>query len=70
MVRVNEGNPGLLGFSVQQAAKSAGVGRTTIYEELARGRLRAKKVGRRTLILASDLEAWLQCLPSAGRSTH
>ncbi|WP_336487414.1 helix-turn-helix domain-containing protein [Methylobacterium nigriterrae] len=54
---------------MQEAAKSAGVGRTTIYEELARGRLHAKKVGRRTLILATDLEAWLQALPPAGSKT-
>ncbi|MGH1571921.1 excisionase family DNA-binding protein [Methylobacterium sp. P31] len=60
---VSERNMEPLGLSVQQAAKSAGVGRTTIYEELARGRLRAKKLGRRTLILADDLKRWLEALP-------
>ena len=32
------------GLSVLEAAKIAGVGRSTIYEELATGRLKAKKL--------------------------
>jgi excisionase family DNA binding protein len=34
-----------------------------IYQEIQAGRLRARKLGRRTLILAADLSAWLANLP-------
>jgi excisionase family DNA binding protein len=53
-----------LGFSITEACKVSGVGRTTIYEEIKAGRLRAVKRGRRTLILAHDLKHWLEALPA------
>lgn len=46
------------GLSVLDAARFAGVGRSTIYEELAAGRLRAVKVGRRTIIPQPALVDW------------
>lgn len=39
-----------------------GVGQTKIYEAINQGLLPARKYGRRTLILASDLEAFLKNL--------
>ncbi len=51
------------GHSVLDAARIAGVGRSTIYEELAAGRLAAKKIGRRTLITEPALREWLDRLP-------
>lgn len=59
-----ERKPEPLGMSPADAAKSAGVGRTSIYEALARGELGARKFGRRTIILATDLHAWLTALPA------
>jgi excisionase family DNA binding protein len=53
-----------LGYSVHESAKLAGVGRSTIYEELATGRLRGRKLGRRTIITESDLREWLAALPA------
>jgi len=38
------------------------VGRTTAYAQIRSGRLRALKVGRRTLIAVADAEAWFQSL--------
>jgi len=52
-----------LAFTIAQAAKVSGVGRSTIYNELGAGKLQARKLGRRTLILASDLSLWLSSLP-------
>jgi excisionase family DNA binding protein len=43
-----------------------GIGRTTIYEEIKSGRLRAKKIGRRTVITEDDAEEWLRRLPTMG----
>ena len=51
------------GMSPDEAAKVAGVGRTMIFNEIRRGRLPARKCGRRTIITDPDLEAWLGGLP-------
>ena len=53
-----------LGYSIHESAKLAGVGRSTIYEELASGRLRGRKLGRRTIITGADLREWLAALPA------
>ena len=51
-------------LSIADACKMAGVGRTTIYEAIAEGRLKARKLGRRTLILRDDLPTqFLAALP-------
>jgi excisionase family DNA binding protein len=54
-----------LSVSIVEAARRAGVGRSTIYEAIGRGELRLKKSGRRSLILTEDLAAWLKALPDA-----
>jgi excisionase family DNA binding protein len=51
-------------FTISDVGKRAGIGRTLIYSEIAAGRLRARKVGRRTVILSADLAAWLKALPA------
>ncbi len=53
-----------LAHTIEMAAKAATVGRTSIYEAINSGALKAKKIGRRTLILDEDLRAWLTSLPS------
>jgi excisionase family DNA binding protein len=50
-------------FSVEEFCRRFGVGRTKVYEELGLGRLRARKVGRRTIITEDDAEDWLRRLP-------
>lgn len=47
-------------YRVDAAARALGVGRSTLYAEIAAGRLRACHIGRRTLIHAADLEAFAQ----------
>jgi hypothetical protein len=37
---------------------------TFLYGEINAGRLRARKLGRHTVVLREDREAWLQGLPS------
>ena len=41
------------------------VSRSKLYDEISTGRLRAVKIGRRTVILASDAAEWLAALPAA-----
>ncbi len=55
-----------LALSIPEAMEISGIGRTLIYDEINAGRLIARKVQKRTLILRSDLEAWLTDLPRAG----
>ena len=50
-------------FSIREFCFRYGIGRTNAYEEIAAGRLRAVKVGRRTLISHDAAEAWLAALP-------
>jgi excisionase family DNA binding protein len=50
-------------FSIRQFSEIYNVGRTKIYEELKSGRLRARKIGKHTIILEDDAEDWLNRLP-------
>lgn len=51
------------GLSIPEACAVAGVGRTKIYEAIEDGRLKARKLGKRTIILRTDLQDFLQTLP-------
>jgi excisionase family DNA binding protein len=51
------------GLSVLEACRVAGIGRTKIYEAIAAGSLKARKFGKRTIILRTDLQDFLLGLP-------
>ena len=53
-----------LAHSVPEACALTRSGRTTLYQAIRSGALRAVKRGRRTLILDDDLRRWVQSLPS------
>lgn len=54
-----------LAYSVDELTSASCLGRSKIYEEIAAGRLKVRKVGKRTLILHGDALAWLKSLPAA-----
>jgi excisionase family DNA binding protein len=56
-----------LAVSPEEASALTGIGLTSIREAISRGDLKAKKHGRRTIILPDDLKVWLKALPDASR---
>ena len=56
-----------LSVSPEEASALTGIGLTSIREAISSGYLKAKKHGRRTIILPDDLKVWLKSLPDAGR---
>jgi excisionase family DNA binding protein len=55
-----------IALSIEEASKQSKLGRTKIYELIKSGALPARKCGRRTIILAAELEAALKALPRIG----
>lgn len=50
-------------FSIEKAAELSCLGRTRLFAAIKDGHLRARKFGRRTVILPADLQAFLANLP-------
>jgi hypothetical protein len=50
-------------MSIREAARISGIGMTAMYAALARGDLKARKLGRRTIVLREDLRIFLDNLP-------
>lgn len=48
-----------LSFSIEEASEFLGIGRTKLYEAINKGKLRAKKYGKRTILLKDDLDDFL-----------
>ena len=62
----NEPNAGTAhSYAVNDLPALTGLGRTRIFQAISEGRLVARKFGRRTIVLRSDLDAFLHNLESA-----
>jgi excisionase family DNA binding protein len=53
-------------FTVAQVMARLNIGRDSVYRAINEGKLPAKKLGKRTLIVAADLEKFLKSLPQMG----
>ena len=51
-------------FTMQETAKILSIGLTKLYEEISSGRLKAVKVGKRTLVPQANIEEWQDNLPA------
>ena len=51
-------------FTVSEWRERRNVSRGTFYNEVKRKRLRAVKVGAKTMVLRADDEAWAESLPA------
>ena len=54
---------GHLAYTIDEFAVRLGVSRRKIYDEIRAGKLKAKKLGSRTLITAPHAQAYLDTLP-------
>ncbi len=52
-----------LAYSIREVVEAGGGSRTVVYEAINAGKLKAKKRGKRTIILAADLTQYLESLP-------
>ena len=59
-----------IALRINEACGASRCGRTTIYEAIKRGELRALKRGKSTLILEIDLRRWLGSLPAVTPKTN
>lgn len=55
-----------LAVSPSEAARLAGIGRTTLYAAIGSGALRSLKIGKRRLITLGALREWLDTLEQGG----
>lgn len=53
-------------LSILEFCERYGLCRTKTYDEINSGRLRARKIGKRTIIAVDDAENWLERLPVLG----
>lgn len=60
----NAGVTQRLTYSISEATRALGIGRTKLYELIRDGHLDARKFGRRTIILADDLHSFVADLPT------
>jgi hypothetical protein len=61
---IEEAEPALRAFPIDEFCRRYGIGRTMAYAEIAAGRLHAVKARRRTLITAQAADEWLRGLPA------
>jgi len=55
----------LISYSVENAAKALGIGRSMAYQLIREGQLSVVKIGRRTLVPVKECEALLRRLSGA-----
>jgi excisionase family DNA binding protein len=59
-----------LAYSIREACEASSLGRTTIYAHIGRGRLKAVRVGGRTVIPADSLNALISDGDDAAKTSE
>ena len=50
-------------YTISECCRLASIGRTKFYELVASGEIPVRKIGKKTLIAAADLQRWADQLP-------
>lgn len=50
-------------YTVNEAIQEIGIGRSKLYSEIKDGKITPRKIGRKTIFLAKDIEDYLNALP-------
>ena len=50
-------------YTINEAINEIGIGRTKLYAEIKAGKIEIRKIGRKSIILASELQRYLTELP-------
>lgn len=58
-----------LAYSIQEACDLLSIGRTTLYALIGQGALSVLKIGRRTLIPAKSLDAFIEAVERQNRAS-
>ncbi len=56
-------------LGIEEVLRNLSISRSTLYKEIRARRIRACKIGARTVVLATDLEAYLELLRSEGKGS-
>lgn len=59
----------VIAYTILEAARKARISRAFLYKQIADGRLPARKLGSRTIILRADLVAYLEGSPRFSSSS-
>ncbi|MGB0683777.1 MAG: helix-turn-helix transcriptional regulator [Magnetovibrionaceae bacterium] len=62
-----EKNQSRINWRVDDFCQAHGIGRTTFYELVKKGEIKTIKVGSRTLVSASEAEAWQSRIGGQGQ---
>jgi len=57
-------------YTITQCCRMAAIGRTKFYELIANGEIPVRKIGKKTLVAASDLHDWVERLPAIERKSR
>lgn len=60
-----QAEPPLLAATIDKSTEISGLSRSAIYRAARKGKLTIRKNGTRSLILVSELQAFLQSLPAS-----
>ena len=61
--------PNPIALKINEVCAASRMGRTSVYDAIKRGELRARKNGKSTLVLHVDLVEWLNRLPAISPKT-
>lgn len=50
-------------YTVNEVLNEIGIGRSKLYDEIKKGRITPRKIGKKTIFLATEIERYLESLP-------